>query len=390
MNTEWTQVPLHDALMDVSKIAPVRLTSNVYQASGSIPIIDQGAKPIAGYWDRPEDAVHVSSPLLIFGDHTKALKFVNHDFCVGAEGVKLLAAQHDFDPLFLFYYLRTVSLPEVGYSRHFKYLQRVSVPKPPLEEQRKIAKILEQADDLQRKSILSLTLLNELARSLFEVTRRAALSDSTLLRAIGEFCTTGSGTTPSRTEARYFGGAIPWVKSGELRERDITATEETVTDQALQETSLKIVPAGTILLAMYGATIGRVGLLKIAATTNQAICHIRPDPRVADTTFMYYTIQDLAHALVARGTGGAQPNINQQIIRETTVCLPNLDLQKQFTQQIEQIDDVRVRLRTRASIVDNLFASLQHHAFAGTLTLNSAEETLASLQHISLTSVPMS
>ena len=97
---------------------------------------------------------------------------------------------------------------------------------------------------------------------------------------ISEFCRTGSGTTPPRSNAdAYYGGGIPWVKSGELREGEISKTEETVTELALQETPLKVAPAGALLVAMYGATVGRVGILKVPATTNQAICHIVPDPK---------------------------------------------------------------------------------------------------------------
>jgi len=81
---------------------------------------------------------------------------------------------------------------------------------------------------------------------------------------ISDFCETGSGTTPSRQKAeRYYGGKIPWVKSGELREGEITKTEEMITTEALNETSLKLVPAGALLVAMYGATVGRVGQLGI-------------------------------------------------------------------------------------------------------------------------------
>jgi len=116
---------------------------------------------------------------------------------------------------------------------------------------------------------------------------------------ISEFCQTGSGTTPSRQkEALYYGGKIPWVKSGELREGEITETEETVTEAALKETSLKLVPSGALLVAMYGATVGRVGRLGIDATTNQAVCHVIPDPALADERYMFHALCAKASELV--------------------------------------------------------------------------------------------
>ena len=104
---------------------------------------------------------------------------------------------------------------------------------------------------------------------------------------IGEFCKTGSGGTPSRKQLeRYYGGNIPWVKSGELREGTILETEETITEVALKETSAKLIPANALLVAMYGATRGRVAVLGIEASSNQAVCHIVPNDEVADRRYL--------------------------------------------------------------------------------------------------------
>lgn len=101
------------------------------------------------------------------------------------------------------------------------------------------------------------------------------------LKPIGEFCKTGSGGTPSRKqEEKYYGGTIPWVKSGELRESVIFETEESITEAALAETSTKMIPAGALLVAMYGATVGRIAALGIPASSNQAVCHIIPDDSI--------------------------------------------------------------------------------------------------------------
>lgn len=165
---------------------------------------------------------------------------------------------------------------------------------------------------------------------------------------IADFCRTGSGTTPARKQAdRYFGGSVPWVKSGELREKEITQTEETVTEDALRETSLKIIPKGAILVAMYGATVGRVGLLGTEATSNQAICHVVPDEARGDRRYLFHALQFLAPYFVSRGAGGAQPNISQQTIKEASVYLPALAEQRRIAAILDQADDLR-RLRQRS------------------------------------------
>ena len=125
--------------------------------------------------------------------------------------------------------------------------------------------------------------------------------------------------------ACYFdGGTIPWVKSGELRESIINATEEHVTDAALKDTSVKRVPVNALLVAMYGAAVGRLGILGVQATTNQAVCHIVPDPLRADVRYLFRVLETKVSEMLQRTVGGAQPNINQGIVRDLRVPLPPL------------------------------------------------------------------
>jgi type I restriction enzyme S subunit len=176
---------------------------------------------------------------------------------------------------------------------------------------------------------------------------------------IGSFCEIGSGTTPPRSAAdRYYGGGVPWVKSGELREADIARTEETVTEAALKETSLKLVPSGTLLVAMYGATVGRTGILRIDATTNQAICHIIPDKKVADTKYLFFALNYLQPILVRQSVGGAQPNISQEIIRRTEVKLPPLAEQRRIAAILDQADDLRRNRRKALGLLEALKRSM--------------------------------
>lgn len=165
-------------------------------------------------------------------------------------------------------------------------------------------------------------------------------------QAIEEFCSTGSGTTPSRKRAEFFGGKIPWVKSGELNGGLVSSTEETVTPLAVEQTSLKHVPAGALLIAMYGANVGHIAELGVDATTNQAVCHIVPNPEVADRRYLFRFLQFKAKYFVDRGVGGAQSNISQGIIKETMVPLPPLEEQKRIAAILDQADALR-RLRQR-------------------------------------------
>jgi type I restriction enzyme S subunit len=146
-------------------------------------------------------------------------------------------------------------------------------------------------------------------------------------RPLSELATTASGGTPNRNGKDYFGGIIPWVKSGELNDNCIHKTEEHITETGLRNSSAKIFPAGTVLIAMYGATVGKTAVLKANASTNQAICGISPGPDL-DAEYLRYHLMFLRNDLLSQRYGGAQPNISQQIIRSQTVAYPPLSEQK--------------------------------------------------------------
>lgn len=147
---------------------------------------------------------------------------------------------------------------------------------------------------------------------------------------------TTSGGTPSRQKSEYYNGSIPWVKSGELKSNIITETEEYISDLAVEKSSAKLFPKGTLLLALYGATIGKTAILGIDATTNQAICGIFETPYVF-TKYTYYYLQNRKEHLIKLGTGGAQPNISQNIVKALNFPLPPLPEQRAIVKKIEAL-----------------------------------------------------
>lgn len=141
---------------------------------------------------------------------------------------------------------------------------------------------------------------------------------SWIIKPIKAFCHTGSGGTPSRQqEPIFYGGSIPWVKSGELKEFIVVETKETITEAALAQSSAKLIPPGSLLVAMYGATVGRIAILGIEAASNQAVCHIIPDESLADRRYLFYALRTQVPRWLEQRVGGAQPNISQQI---TLLC----------------------------------------------------------------------
>jgi type I restriction enzyme S subunit len=131
-------------------------------------------------------------------------------------------------------------------------------------------------------------------------------------RKLGEICFTTSGGTPSRKIGSYYEGTIPWVKSGELEKGTIIKTEEYITQDAIKSSSAKIFPKGTLLIALYGATIGKLGFLGVDAATNQAVCGIFQN-EIVDLLFLKHFLFFNKRKLVEQSAGGAQPNISQTI-----------------------------------------------------------------------------
>ena len=165
---------------------------------------------------------------------------------------------------------------------------------------------------------------------------------------LGEIGVWKSGSTPSRTNSNYYGGNIPWVKSGEVKQGRITQTEETITEQALNECSLSLNPKGSVLVAMYGANIGEVGILEIDATTNQAICACQTFTSF-DERYLLNLISSLKPYFISQGAGAAQPNISREKIIATPFPLPPIAEQHRIVARIDQLMDLCDALEQKIS-----------------------------------------
>lgn len=160
---------------------------------------------------------------------------------------------------------------------------------------------------------------------------------SSYLVKLGSVAETSSGGTPQRGVARFYGGDIPWVKSGELPDGPIFTTEESITNAGLSESSSKLLPAGTLLIAMYGATVGKLGILQMPAATNQAVCAILPS-KLLDRDYLFYWLFSFREELSKASFGGAQPNISQGYLRDLSIPLRPIFAQREIA------DDLKNRL----------------------------------------------
>lgn len=157
-----------------------------------------------------------------------------------------------------------------------------------------------------------------------------------------------SGGTPSRSNKSYYGGNIPWLKTGDLNDGLITDIPESITEEAVLNSSAKINPTGSVLIAMYGATIGKLGILTFPATTNQACCACIEFNAIAQL-YLFYFLLFQRSAFIVKGGGGAQPNISKEIIVNTFIPLPPIKEQQRIVQKIKEL----------FSVLDNIQNSLE-------------------------------
>ena len=178
------------------------------------------------------------------------------------------------------------------------------------------------------------------------------MPESWVWTTLGEVGTWQSGGTPSRSNKTYYGGNIPWLKTGDLNDGLISDIPESITEEAVANSSAKINPTGSVLIAMYGATIGKLGILTFPATTNQACCACIEFNAIIQL-YLFYFLLSQRNEFIAKGGGGAQPNISKEIIVNTFIPLPPLSEQQHIVMEIEkwfalidQIEQGKVNLQT--------------------------------------------
>ncbi len=266
----------------------------------------------------------------------------------------------------------------------------IRVQKPPLVEQRAIAAFLDREtariDALVAKKERLIELLQEKRTALITRAVTKGLDPTVPMKdsgveGLGEIpagwevkkttwvFSIGSGTTPRSEDIGYYGGETPWITTSELRESVVLSTDKSVTDLALREhSSLKIHPQGSVAIAMYGATIGRLGFLGVPATVNQACC-VFSNPRDISMRFWFYWLQMRRPYLISLGYGGGQPNLSQDLLRSIRVGTPPFDEQRAIAafldRETARIDALIAKVRDAIERLKELRTALISAAVTG-------------------------
>ncbi|SFT39792.1 type I restriction enzyme, S subunit [Selenomonas sp. GACV-9] len=164
---------------------------------------------------------------------------------------------------------------------------------------------------------------------------------------LGEIGDWGSGATPKRHHPEYYGGDIPWLKTGDLNDGYISEIPETITQEGFDNSSVRLNPVGSVLMAMYGATIGKLGILTVPATTNQACCACALFAEMNPQYLFYYLMSQRTN-FIKLGEGGAQPNISKEKIVNFLFPMPPLAEQHRIVAKLEELLPFCDQLRSKS------------------------------------------
>ena len=283
----------------------------------------------------------------------------------------------------------------------WQFIGDLFFPLPPLPEQRAIVRYLDYVDWRIRRYVSTkrklVTLLEEEKQAVINRAVTRGLDPNVRLkpsgvawlgdvpehwyvRKITRMFSVGSGTTPPTDQPEYYGGEIAWITTSELRESVLTSTKKTVTKEALRVfPTLRIYPTGSIAVAMYGATIGRLGILGTPAAVNQACC-VFSDSKGMEPWFWLYWLQSRRDHLIAMGCGGGQPNINQELLRSLQVPTPPLDEQRGIVERLNEatahIDKAIARSRRQLDLLQEYRTRLVADVVTGKLDVREAAAQL--------------
>ncbi|MDY0299904.1 MAG: restriction endonuclease subunit S [Candidatus Cloacimonadaceae bacterium] len=367
--SEWIRIEELSSIFSVVNDKRKQLKTSCYYASGKYPIIDQSSDFICGYSDREDVLFSSPLPIIVFGDHTRWVKYVDFPFIAGADGTQILKASDWIDSKFLFYVVQKASqdIGNFGYDRHLKHLKRypTSVPAK-LSEQRKIADILSTVDDVIEMTEAAIEKYKAMKDGMMQdlFTRgidtktgklRPTIEEAPELYKESEFgwipkgwdatefkdaCLEYiNGGTPSTKNASNWVGNIPWITGADFLESfEVGFIRRHINEDALRYSSSHLIREGNILLVTRTG-VGKLAIAPFDVAISQDITGIILDPSQYCVEFFYYYLQILVEDFKKMNQGTSINGIIRSDLEATLILKPSLDEQKQIAAVLNAFDE---------------------------------------------------
>lgn len=340
---EWKKL---DSCLDFEQPTAYLVKSTEYDDSYKTPVLTAGQSLLLGYTNETDGIYKASkeNPCIIFDDFTTSFHWIDYDFKVKSSAMKMLRPKEGVNFRYIYYTMKSINFVPGGHQRHWisKYSQ-FEVPIPSMDEQKSIVEKL----DTFTSSIENLKEQIAQRRKQYEYYRDQLLDlegkEGVEMKKIQDICVhICSGGTPSTSHKEYYEGSIPWLRTQEIDWKDIYDTGLKITDEAIANSSAKIIPANCVIVAMYGATAAKVAINRIPLSTNQACCNLEVDSNKALYKFVFYWFCKEYVSLKSLGEG-SQNNINGKKIKEYLIPVPSI-----------------IRQQLIVDILDKFVASIQN------------------------------
>jgi len=376
---DWRIVDFENCIEKDNTPSKIKLKRSEYLEKGAFPIIDQGQDFIAGYSNDETKIFPNEGESVIFGDHTRILKFVNFPFCVGADGTKILRVRKSIlTPKFFYYQLRWMPIENAGYSRHYRFLRRKKIIVPPIECQKQIVRILEKADLVKEKKEQAKTMASKLLQATF-----LQMFGDPVVNPKGWQITiinnvTSKGATKGSTPTTY---GFNWEENGILFLRSECVTIDGISLAGSMHISKfahdamersKVYP-NDILIRITG-DVGISAIFPqelVEANINQHIAIVRlAEDSEVDPIFLLTQLNTVPfrkrYSSISRGV--THPHLSLQQIRETKIIIPPLREQDKFVLLAKKIERITNSQKNSSNRITELQNSLISRAFKGELT----------------------
>ena len=342
-----------------------KIKTSEYQKRGKYAIIDQGQEQISGYTDI-EEGLFEDVPVIIFGDHTRVVKYVDEPFFLGADGVKVLKSKYiDANYRYLYYALKNVPIPNTGYNRHFKWLKEVKIKYPSQEKQKNIVRVLDNLSNIINKRQKELLQFDNLIKARFvemfgdPVTNSYELPEATLPE-LGEF---GRGVSKHRprNDPRLLGGEYPLVQTGDVANTSLYIMSYNSTYSELGLKQSKMWSKGTLCITI-AANIAKTAILEFDACFPDSVVGFIANEKT-NNIFIHYWFSFFQAILESQAPESAQKNINLKILSELKVIVPEKEKQNEFVDFVHQVDKSKVAVQKALDETQLLFDSLMQEYF---------------------------
>lgn len=348
-----------DVFEDVTKFGK-KIPTSEYLESGKYPIIDQGQSDIAGYTNE-ESGLFTDVPVIIFGDHTRAVKYVDTPFFLGADGVKVLKSKiNDVNYKYLYYAVSSVKIPDTGYNRHFKWLKESDISLPPVEKQLEIVKTLDNLTNLIDLHNQQIKKLDELVKARFVELFSNVDKEDTLIN-LCHFIDY-RGKTPEKVDS-----GLPFITAKNIKMHYMSFdTQEFISKETYDKVMTRGFPQIGDVVFTTEAPLGNVCRIPYIDTEfyiGQRIITMQTE--CLEPAYLEYALSsdEFKRKLVKKSSGSTVTGIRSKLLEQLTIPVPNMELQKQFSIFVEQVDKSKLEVQQSLKKLETLKKSLMQQYF---------------------------